>query len=82
MHVHYWPGEYVAISGLMVKVKSAKLVKTGETVPFEQDQFRVRFNGLPIEAPDWPLTTLEIECDAEPHQDTDFVRKNKPRGTV
>ena len=29
MHVHFWPGEYVAIAGLMTKVKSAKLVKTG-----------------------------------------------------
>ena len=47
MHVHFWPGEYVAISGLMTKVKSAKLVKTGKDVPFKQDEFRVRFTGLP-----------------------------------
>jgi len=32
MHVHFWPGQYVAISGLMTKVRSAKLVKTGESV--------------------------------------------------
>ena len=82
MHVHFWPGDYVAISGLMAKVKSAKLVKTGETVAFTQDEFRVRFTGLPIEAPDMPLTTIAIECDSEPHQDTDFVRKNKPRMNV
>jgi alpha-L-fucosidase len=82
MHVHFWPGDYVAISGLMVKVKSAKLVKTGEAVAFVQDDFRVRFTGLPMEAPDTPLTTIAIECDAEPHQDTDFVRKNKPRAGV
>jgi len=79
MHVHFWPGDYVAISGLMTKVKSAKLVKTGETITFTQDDFRVRFTGLPMEAPDAPLTTIAIECDSEPHQDTDFVRKNKPR---
>jgi alpha-L-fucosidase len=79
MHVHYWPGDYVAISGLMVKVKSAKLIKTGDSVPFAQDEFRVRFTGLPMEAPDTPLATIAIECDAEPHQDTDFVRINKPR---
>jgi alpha-L-fucosidase len=82
MHVHFWPGDYVAISGLMVKVKSAKLVKTGEAVAFVQDDFRVRFTGLPMEAPDTPLTTIAIECDAEPHQDTDFVRQNKPRAGV
>jgi alpha-L-fucosidase len=79
MHVHYWPGDYVAISGLKCKVKSAKLVKTGETVAFTQDDYRARFNGMPMEAPDWPLTTIAIECDSEPHQDTDFVRINKPR---
>src|SRR5260370_10060254 len=71
MHVHFWPGDYVAISGLMVKVKSAKLVKTGETVAFTQDEFRVRFTGLPMEAPDTPLTTIAIECDSEPYQATD-----------
>jgi alpha-L-fucosidase len=79
MHVHFWPGEYVAISGLMSKVRSAKLVKTGESVSFKQDDFRVRFAGLPTKAPDYPITTIEIECESEPTQDTDFVRKNKPR---
>jgi alpha-L-fucosidase len=82
MHVHFWPGEFVAISGLLVKVKSAKLVKTGEPVQFMQDEFRVRLTGLPVEAPDFPLTTIAIECDSEPRQDTDLVRKNKPRMSV
>ena len=79
MHVHSWPGEYVAISGLMSKVRSAKLVKTGESVSFKQDDFRVRFTGLPTKAPDYPITTIEIECESEPTQDTDFVRRNRPR---
>jgi alpha-L-fucosidase len=79
MHVHFWPGEYVAISGLMTKVKSAMIVKTGESVPFKQDDFRVRFTDLPAEAPDCPVTTIAIECESEPKQDTDFVRKNGPR---
>src|SRR5580698_2402773 len=79
MHVHFWPGDYVAISGLMTKVNSAKLVKTGQSVAFTQDDFRVRFTGLPMEAPDFPLTTIAIECDSEPRQDTDYVRINKPR---
>lgn len=82
MHVHFWPGEYVAISGLMTKVKSAKLVKGGEDVPFKQDEFRVRFTDLPAKAPDSPVTTIAIECETEPTQDTDFVRKNKPRMSV
>jgi alpha-L-fucosidase len=79
MHVHFWPGNYVAISGLMTKVKSARLVKSGASVPFKQDEFRVRFTDLPATSPDYPITTIAIECESEPTQDTDSVRKNKPR---
>jgi alpha-L-fucosidase len=79
MHVHFWPGEYVAISGLKTKVKSAKLVKTGAALKFTQDDFRVRVLDLPMKAPDFPVTTIALECDSEPTQDTDYVRKNNPR---
>ncbi|HEY2468207.1 MAG TPA: alpha-L-fucosidase [Terracidiphilus sp.] len=79
MHVHFWPGEYVAIAGLMTKVKSVRLVKTREAAAFKQDDYRVQITGLPAKAPDDPMTTIEIECESEPMQDTDFVRKNKPR---
>src|SRR5579859_3890231 len=34
MHVHFWPGEDVAISGLQTKVKSARLLKTNQSVSF------------------------------------------------
>jgi alpha-L-fucosidase len=79
MHVHFWPGEYVAISGLKTKVTSAKLVKTGATLKFMQDDFRVRVLDLPVKAPDFPVTTIALECESEPTQDTDYVRNNKPR---
>jgi len=79
MHVHFWPGNYVAIAGLMTKVKSARLLKTGQSIPFKQDEFRVRFTDLPAKAPDTPITTIAIECESEPRQDTDFVRNTKPR---
>ena len=82
MHVHFWPGEYVAISGLKAKVKSAHLLKTGTEVKFTQDEFQTKFTGLPENAPDYPITTIAIECDSEPLQDTDFVRINKPRDGV
>ena len=82
MHVHFWPGDYVAISGLKAKVKSARLLKTGAEVKFTQDEFQTKFIDLPGKAPDYPVTTIAIECDAEPTQDTDFVRKNKPRAGV
>ena len=79
MHVHYWPGETVALAGLMNKVKSARLLAGGQDVKFEQDKFRVRFVKLPARAPDDPITTIAIECDGEPRQDTDFVRKEHER---
>jgi alpha-L-fucosidase len=82
MHVYFWPGEYVAISGLRAHVKSAHLVKGGTELKFAQDDFQIKFTGLPEKAPDWPLTTIAIECDSEPTQDTDYVRINKPRGSV
>jgi len=82
MHVHFWPGEDVAISGLMVKVKSARLLKTNQQLMFSQDPYRVHITGMPVDAPDTPVTTIAIECDGEPRQDTDFVRREKPRGGV
>ncbi|HXS11679.1 MAG TPA: alpha-L-fucosidase [Acidobacteriaceae bacterium] len=82
MHVHFWPGEYVAISGLRTRVKSARLLKTGADVKFTQDDFQTKLLGLPEKAPDYPVTTIVIECESEPTQDTDYVRINKPRGSV
>ncbi|MGB2590894.1 MAG: alpha-L-fucosidase [Candidatus Acidiferrum sp.] len=82
MHVYFWPGETVALAGLMTKVKSARLFASGTEVKFEQDRFRVRFMGLPEEAPDQPVTTLAIECESEPAQDTMFVRRERPRDGV
>src|ERR1700730_16119399 len=79
MHVYFWPGETVAISGLKTRVKSARLFASKQAVNFEQDRFRVRFTGLPAVAPDQPVTTLAIECEGEPVQDTEFVRRERPR---
>ena len=82
MHVYFWPGDYVAISGLKAQVKSARLHASGKTLKFDQDRFRTRFTGLPASAPDDPLTTIAIECDSEPVQDTMMVRKERPRRGV
>ena len=79
MHVHFWPGETVALGGLTNKVLSAKLLASGTPVKFTQEEFRVRFTGLPKTAPDDPVTVLAIECDSEPVQDTGAIRRNRPR---
>lgn len=49
---------------------------------FAQEPLRVRFTGLPRQAPDQPVTTLAIECDAEPRQDQNVVRREKKREQV
>ena len=82
MHVYFWPGEYVAITGLKAKVTSAKILKTGQEVHVAQDGFQTKLAGLPNDAPDSPITTIAIECDAEPTQDNIYVRINKPRGNA
>jgi alpha-L-fucosidase len=82
MHVHFWPGDYVAVAGLQAHVKSARFLASGVKVNFQQDRFRVSLTGLPAEAPDYPVTTIALECDGEPTQDNIFVRKEKPRDGV
>jgi alpha-L-fucosidase len=82
MHVHFWPGEDVAICGLQTKAKSARLLKSGQSVAMTQDPYRLHLTGLPADAPDAPVTTIAIECEGEPTQDNIFVRKNKPRDGV
>ena len=79
MHVYFWPGSTVSMGGLRNKVKSVKLPAGGKIVAFDQDDFRLRMTGLPEQAPDDPVTTLAIECDGEPRQDTDYIRKERPR---
>ncbi len=74
-NVHFWPGPEVAIGGLRSKVLSAKLLATGTPVKFEQEEFRVKFTGLPTAAPDSPITTIAVECDGQPKQDMNRMRE-------
>ena len=96
MHIYHWPGEtpaaewleffrpqsVVAIGGLHTKVLSAKLFASGKPVTFEQGDQYVRFTGLPVAAPDNPVTVLAIECDAEPTVNHNDVRKLRQRRGV
>ena len=88
IHQKYWPGHtpaaewlsfyqketVIALGGLKAKVKAARLLKTGQSVVFTQDEFNLRLTGLPLQAPDQPATVLEIECDGEPIIDHDATR--------
>lgn len=82
VHAYDWPGNDFGIGGLRNKVLSAKLHKNGQPVNFSQDDFRVHFTGLPVNAPDTPVTVIELECDSESRQDNLYVREERPRDTV
>ncbi len=83
MHVHFWPGGDVSLSGLQTKVKSAWFMKSKQPIKFTQDEVRVHLTGLPMAAPDTPVTTIAIECESVPTQNLDpELRLQKPRGGV
>lgn len=83
IHVHFWPGSDVSLSGLQTKVKSVRLLANAATLPFTQDDWRVHITGMPVKAPDHPVTTLVLECEGEPRMNTDHeLRLAKPRGGV
>ena len=80
-NVYYWPGDTIAIGGLMNKVKSAHLYAGNNEVKFAQDKVRLRLTGLPERAPDDPVTHVHRHrmADDVPRQDTDYIRKERPR---
>jgi len=88
IHQRYWPGEtpaaqwlpffqpptVIAIGGLQTKVRSVRMLKTGQSVTFTQDEFSLRLTGLPSRAPDRPATVFEVECEGEPVIDHYAIR--------
>jgi alpha-L-fucosidase len=93
IHVHFWPADtpaanwlsffrpptVVAIGGLRTKVKSARLYASGKKVDFRQDDISVQFTGLPVKAPDDPVTVIEAECESEPTVTGLYVREHRKR---
>jgi len=83
MHVHFWPGDTIAVGGLQTGVKSARLFLSGAPIEFHQDRFRLQLTGLPKEAPDHPVTTIALECESEPVRRTiEVVARDRPRAGV
>jgi alpha-L-fucosidase len=78
----FWPGTELSIGGLKTKAVSAKLYGSSTPVKFDQDDFRLRFTGLPAAAPDPMVSVLEVTFDAPPVQDNLGVRRNRKRGLV
>jgi alpha-L-fucosidase len=68
VHCFYWPGATWSIPGLKCKVLSARFLATGERIAFTQHRYRITFSGCPAQAPDWPVTVVELRCSARPRQ--------------
>ena len=68
VHVHFWPGETVTVGGVTTKVKSAKLLATGQPVNFTQKGRQLIFSSLPPQAPDNIVTVIAADCKSEPVQ--------------
>jgi alpha-L-fucosidase len=96
IHQHFWPGHtpaaewltffqpeaVIAIGGLKAKALSAKVLKTGQSIKFTQDEFSLRLTGLPVAPPDSPVSVIAVECDAEPVIDHQAERPLWPRYKV
>jgi alpha-L-fucosidase len=80
--IQFWPGTEVSIGGIKQKAVSAKLYGTSTPVKFDQDEFRLRFTGLPERAPNAMVSVLEVEFEAPPDQDNMDIRRNRKRRQV
>jgi alpha-L-fucosidase len=67
-HVYFWPGGTVTVGGVTTKVRSAKLLATGQEIAFTQKGRQLIFSGMPQQAPDTPVTVIAADCESEPIQ--------------
>lgn len=93
IHVYFWPSRspaadvlpslrpatVVAVGGVRTKVLSARLLKTGASVKFTQDDIALRLTGLPEVAPDDPTTVIELTCEGTPYVRHHLIRPEWPR---
>jgi len=96
IHVYFWPSgtpatqwlpffqppTVVAVGGVRCKVLSARLLKNGKPLKFQQDAISLRITGLPEQAPDSPTTVIACECDQPPVVDHHLIRPEWPRYKV
>ncbi len=71
---YYQPGTVVSVGGVKAKALSARLLKTGESVQFTQDDVHLRLTGLPAMPPDDLITVIAVECDQPPVVDHHLIR--------
>lgn len=66
LHVLYWPGETLNLSGLNNRVLSARFLADGWSIDFEQKRDRIQLRNLPGLPPDPRNTVIALEVEGEP----------------
>jgi len=82
-HCNRWPGEELAIGGIVNRVVGARLYN-GPKLPFEQVRDRLVIRGLPEQAPDELATVIELTiAGGKPAQilGAGHVVPKKPKGS-
>ncbi|MBS7634277.1 alpha-L-fucosidase [Candidatus Bathyarchaeota archaeon] len=66
IHVLYWPGGEMCVSGIKNKVLRAYMLATENPLPFEQKDDRLFIHGLPLRPLDPINTVVALEIDGKP----------------
>ncbi|MFA6134032.1 MAG: alpha-L-fucosidase [Phycisphaerae bacterium] len=83
VHCYFWPGQTWSVGGLKSKVKSARILASGQKLKFEQTPLRFTIFGAPARAPQDPVTTIVLDCAGKPVQGPpDELRGLKKRQRV
>ena len=64
LHVFSWPGEEMALALIASKVKSARLLATGQELSFRQEyNGRQVLSGMPAEPPNLYVSVIKVKFD-------------------
>jgi alpha-L-fucosidase len=66
LHVLYWPGQTLHLSGLDNRVRAARYVAGGQPIAFAQQGEHITLTGLPAQPPDPYDTVIALEVEGMP----------------
>lgn len=66
VHVMFWPGKEMCVTGIGNRVVRAYMLATGKSLPFSQMRDRLFIKDLPRSPPDPTDTVVAIELEGEP----------------
>ncbi len=66
VHVTYWPGSEMCVTGIGNRVMRSYMLSTGEELPFEQKKDRLFVRRLPDKSPDPIDTVIALQLRGKP----------------